>query len=281
MSRTWMLPLALALSLTPYVQASRISAIALPAVQQTGNDFRWSGQIQRGRSIEIKAINGAVDAVLASGNQVEVVARKHGRRSDPASVEIMVIEHGEGVTICAVYPTPERRGRLGGDDGPNECRPGDEGRMNVQNNDVQVDFTVRVPSDVRFVGHSVNGSVAATALRSDVEAYTVNGRVSISTTGVASAESVNGSIDATIGSTNWDEPLDFRTVNGAITLTMPPGIGAQVRAETMNGRISSDFPITIQTSRQRGKRITGTIGSGGKDLNLSSLNGTIRLRSAR
>ena len=121
MSRTGILSLALAISLSAYALASRASATALSAIQQTGNDFRWSGQIQRGRSIEIKNINGQVDAVLAPGNQVEVVARKHGRRSDPASVEIMVIEHGEGVTICAVYPTPRDARR------PNECRPGGGG----------------------------------------------------------------------------------------------------------------------------------------------------------
>jgi hypothetical protein len=44
------------------------------------------------------------------------VATKHGRRSDPAEVEIEVVEHAGGVTICAVYPSPGSR--------PNECRQG-------------------------------------------------------------------------------------------------------------------------------------------------------------
>jgi hypothetical protein len=263
-------------------QAGRASARTAGVVQQTADEFRWTGRIAQGKAIEIKGVNGDIEAVAASGNDVEVVARKHARRSDPASVSVMVVEHDGGVTICSMYPTPTRsyRRQSQRDDGPNQCLPGGEGRMNVRNNDVQVDFTVRVPANVRFIANNVNGPVLATSLRSDIEAYTVNGRINLSTSGVASAESVNGSIDATLGATKWNEPLDYRTVNGAITLTLPSAVAAEVRAETMNGRVSSDFPINIQTSRRRGRRITGTIGSGGRELHLSTVNGGIRLRSS-
>jgi hypothetical protein len=274
-----------AVAATACVHASGASASSLAAaVQQSGNEFRWTGQIARGKALEIKGVNGDVDAVLASGNQVEVLARKRGRRSDPGTVDITVVEHDGGVTICAVYPTPariyRRRDRDRDDDFSNECRPGDEGRMNVRNNDVQVDFTVRLPAGTRFIGHTVNGSVLGTSLRSDIEAYTVNGRIEVSTSGVASAETVNGSILATLGATKWDEALDFRTVNGTVALTLPAGAAAELHAETMNGGITSDFPISIQTSRRRGHRITGTIGSGGRALHISTVNGGIRLRSA-
>jgi hypothetical protein len=263
-------------------QATGASARAAGLVQQTADDFRWAGRIAQGKAIEIKGVNGDIEALAASGTEVEVIARKHARRSDPASVSVMVVEHDGGVTICAMYPTPTRSYRRGSqrDNGPNECRPGGEGRMNVRDNDVQVAFTVRVPANIRFIANNVNGPVFATSLRSDIEAYTVNGRINLSTSGVASAESVNGSIDATLGATKWNEPLDYRTVNGAITLTLPSGVAAEVRAETMNGRVTSDFPINIQTSRRRGRRITGTIGSGGKELHLSTVNGGIRLRSS-
>jgi hypothetical protein len=257
---------------------------ASAAVVQQGDDFRWSGPIARGKSIEVKNISGDIDAVLASGSQAEVVAHKSARRSDSASVNIMVVEHDGHVTICAVYPTParywRRRNHSSGDDGPNECRPGDEGRMNVQDNDVRVDFSVRVPADVAFVGRNVNGSIVATSLKSDVEAYSVNGRIGVSTTGVAMAESVNGSIEATLGAAKWRTPLDYRTVNGSITLSLPKNVNAEVRAETMNGSITSDFPITIQSSRRRGRRISGSIGSNGRELYVSTVNGSIKLRKA-
>lgn len=262
-----------------------IAGDAARAGAQTSDDFRWSGEVARGKSIEIKGVNGDVEAVLASGSQVEVIARKRARRSDAATVRVEVLERDGHVTICAVYPTPARypsRNRPGRRDrGPNECRPGDEGRMNTDNNDVQVDFTVRVPADVRFVARTVNGRVDATSLRSDLDVYTVNGRIMVSTSGTASAETVNGSIDAAIGDAKWDRPLDFHTVNGSITLDLPKDAAAELRAEVMNGDITSDLPLTIQSSRNRGRRITGSIGSGGQMLYLSTTNGSIRLRAAR
>lgn len=264
--------------------AAALSGGLVPAVSaQTDTDFRWSGTIGRGKSVEIKGVNGDVEAVLANGSQVEVIARKHARRSNVADVSVQVIEHDGSVTLCAVYPTPSRTysSRSRRESGPNECRPGDEGRMNTDNNDTQVDFTVRVPQGVRFIGRTVNGRVDATLLKSDVEVYTVNGRIMLSTTGIASAETVNGSIDATIGEMKGTEPLDFHTVNGSITLDLPKNTAAELRAEVMNGDITSDLPLTIQSSRNRGRRISGSIGSGGRTLYVSTTNGSIRLRTTR
>src|SRR2546421_4047570 len=56
-----------------------------------------------------------------------------------------------------------------------DLEAGDGGHMNVRDNDVTVDFTVRVPTGVRFLGKTVNGEVEAAVLSSDVEANTRSG----------------------------------------------------------------------------------------------------------
>ncbi len=244
---------------------------ALSSVRAAERDeFRWRSHMARGRVIEIKGVNGSVRAEAASGDQVEVVATKHARRSDPQEVEIRVVEHDDGATICAVYPSDNSRR-------PNECKPGSEGRMNVHDNDVRVDFEVRVPSGVRFIGRTVNGNVEAASLASDAEAYTVNGKIRISTAGLAQARTVNGSISASMGSAAWNKPLSFQTVNGGITLDLPANISTEVSAKTVNGHISTDFPLTVR-GRFIGRSIDGTIGSGGRELNLRTVNGSIELR---
>ena len=238
---------------------------------RSGEDFEWHGRVGVGGAIEVKGVNGGIVAEATTGSEVEVVARKSARKSDPNEVTIEVIEHAGGVTLCAVYPTP--RGER-----PNECQPGEGGRMNTRNNDVQVEFTVRVPAGVRFVGRTVNGSIEARGLKADVEAYTVNGSIGISTGGVAQASTVNGSIEAEMG-TALREPLDFETVNGGITLVVPAASGAELRASTVNGDIMTDFPLTVRGRFDR-RSVTGTIGRGGPQLMMSTVNGDIRLRSA-
>ncbi len=231
-------------------------------------DFRWTGQIDRGDAVEIRGVNGEVRALLSSGTQVEVSAEKReGRRGDPADVTIEVVQHEDGVTICAVYPS--RRD-------VNECRPGG-GKMNVRDNDTKVDFTVRIPAGVRFEGHTVNGDVTAEGLESDVSTATVNGSVHVSTAGYATASTVNGSIRAEMGRADWTGGLDFSTVNGSITVTLPGEVHADVEASTVNGSIETDFPLTI-SGRFSSKRMQGVIGTGGRELRFETVNGSIKLR---
>jgi DUF4097 and DUF4098 domain-containing protein YvlB len=246
-----------------------ILAAAPAAAQDT---WSWKKAVPAGRSIEIKGINGDVTATAASGNEVEVVARKSGNRSDPSSVRIEVVEHAGGVTICAVYP--HRAG-----DRPNECLPGAQGRSSSHNNDVEVDFEVRVPRGVLFTGKTVNGGVRATGMTADVKAHTVNGSVRVSTTGLAEAETVNGSITVRMGRSNWTETLAFETVNGAITLELPDDLNADVSASTVNGSLSSDWPMTVR-GRFGPRRMNGKIGSGGRELTLETVNGDIELRKS-
>src|ERR1041385_8672560 len=85
--------------------------------------------------------------------------------------------------------------------------------MNTHDNDVKVNFTVRVPAGVRFAGHTVNGEVEAANLAGDVDAQTVNGSIRVSTSGSAEASTVNGSITASMARAQWTDALEFRTGN--------------------------------------------------------------------
>jgi hypothetical protein len=245
--------------------------INLPrVVRRNADDFQWRGRLDEGKTIEVKGVNGNVSATAAPGPDIEVTAERAARRSDPGDVRIEVVEHADGVTICAVYPSREAAR-------PNECRPGAEGRMNVQNNDVKVRFTVRVPPGVRFVGRAVNGEVDAQGLQGPVALATVNGSATFSTAAYGQASTVNGSIRATMGAGGWQDPLSFRTVNGSITVDLPSDLSAEVRASTVNGEITTDFPLSA-TGRISRRQVTGTIGTGGRRLDLETVNGSVRLR---
>ena len=213
------------------------SALSLGALTSaTAQDFNWHGRLAAGKRLEVKGVNGDVRAVLASGAEAVVHARKQARRSDPDDVKIEVVESDEGVTICAVYPTPSRARH------ENICEPGDHWSSSTENNDVTVDFEVQVPAGIEFNGQTVNGSVTAE-----------------------------------MGRANWTNVLEFSTVNGGITLTLPPKLDTDVQAKTVNGEIESDYPLMV-TGRFGPRRLRGTIGAGGRSLNLSTVNGEIRLK---
>lgn len=234
------------------------------------DEFRWTGRIAPGATLEVKGINGRITAVASTGREIELVALKRGRRHDPKLVEIEFVEHDGGLTICAVYPSS--------DDRKNECKPGKTGRMNVRNNDVNVEFTLKVPAGVSFVARTVNGSVHADGLGGDVAGYTVNGSVQLDAQGRAQAETVNGSIRATLGKVDWKDPVAFRTVNGSVRVSLPASANAAVRVETVNGGIESEFAMSGVTKTRRS--LSGTIGSGGRELQIKTVNGSVALRRA-
>jgi hypothetical protein len=207
--------------------------------------FHWSGRVPPGQLIEVRGVNGSIHAEPAVGQEVDVLAYRNGHQVDAGDIKVRVVEHDGGVMICAIYPSP--------------------------NNDVSIDFTVRVPKGVKFLARTVNGVVEANSLDAYTEAHTVNGNLRLSTAGTAQGETVNGSIVASVGSIT--EPLKFSTVNGGITLEMPRGTSADVHANTVHGRIATDFPMAV-----RGGHADGPIGRGGPQLRLATVNGSINLR---
>src|SRR6266496_6005750 len=122
------------LALLPAVAALTL----VPRAAAAQDEFHWKGKVAPGKAIEIKGVNGDVRAVAGSGD-VEVTAVKHARRSDPGEVKIEVVQHEDGVTICAVYPSDSRR--------ENTCEARDGGHMNVHDNDVTSDFPLPSPAE--------------------------------------------------------------------------------------------------------------------------------------
>ena len=227
-------------------------ALTACAAMAQQRDFEWHGPIARGSFIEIRGINGNVRAMPSTSGEVEVEADVE------SGVQVQLMRHQNGVTVCSVFP------------GEKICRPlGDTGPG------ARVNFVVRVPEGVNFLGSTVNGGVEADALKSDVQAYTVNGQVRVTTTGTVQAKTVNGSITASLLKPFWSKPPELTTVNGGITLVLPSTANAALEAATKNGKIVTDFNARGKVTDQE---VIGRIGGGGSRLVLNTVNGTIALK---
>lgn len=252
---------------TPARQAATIGSAS---ASRAASDFEWGWDLAPGKTLAIKGVNGWIHVERAAGARTEVRAVKTARRSNPDEVKIEVVPGPDGVTICAVYP--------GGWGRRNSCEAGEGGHNHVDNNDVQVNFTVRLAAGVRCAAKTVNGEITAEALDSPLEARTVNGSIEVASARPVSAKTVNGSIHAEMGTLGRDD-LEFATVNGSITLAIGGRVNARVQASTLNGDIDSDFPLTVKGRFGR-HHLDGTIGQGGPEIRASTVNGAIRLRQA-
>jgi DUF4097 and DUF4098 domain-containing protein YvlB len=236
---------------------------------QSGDEWRWSGKLNPDQLLQIKNVNGSIQANGVTGDTIEVVAMKSGEDKDQVRVEM--VNGPEGITICAVYP---------GED--NRCTAGGEYHQQVHDVHAKVDFTVKIPRDLRFDAQTVNGPVRAEDLGKVAKVSSVNGGVTVSTDAWAQASSVNGSVSVRMGRAEWDGTLKIASVNGSIDLEMPSNLNTSVKFRSVNGSLQTDLPLTISHSSGRWgpKNVEGQIGSGGRELDVSTVNGSLHIRAA-
>src|SRR5437016_7980019 len=88
------------------------------SAQDLGREFHWKGKLAPDQVVEIKNVNGDIEADGVNSDEIEVSAVKSGEGADEVKIE--VVPSSEGVTICAVYPSSSWS--LSHDS--NHCEPG-------------------------------------------------------------------------------------------------------------------------------------------------------------
>ena len=261
------------LSLKAALAALLLAPAALVAQdRQSSRDFTLSERIPDGQWIRVRNLNGSVHVRAASGDKVEVVATKSWRRGDPKDVRIESTKSSDGsILVCALWTDTTRCTE-------SSYQTHNEGWRRDRDNDVSVDFEVRVPKGVKVGMWSVNGGVSVDGVTNEVLAGTVNGGVdAVSSGGPVQASTVNGSVHATMGRWDGNEDLNFSTVNGSVVAEFTGDIDADIDLSTVNGSFKTDWPVTI-TGRIDPKHLRATLGKGGRRIRLSTVNGNVELR---
>jgi hypothetical protein len=245
------------------ISLALLLVVPVLSAQDNSKQFHWNGKLAIDNIIRVQGINGNVDARRAAGDEAEVTADISGPHADEVRVE--VVPNADGIAVCEIYRNY------------NSCDHGDRrGDLDHDFSRTRINYHILVPSTVRFDGHTVNGNVVAENLTRRVKATSVNGSVKVSTKAWAEVSSVNGGVVAEMGSADWSGSLRISSVNGSITVALPPDANVEVSFSSINGHISSELPLTTQ-SAGRG-HMTGRIGNGGRDLRLSSVNGSVEIR---
>jgi hypothetical protein len=224
------------------------------ADRREGEPFHWNGRMPAGSTLEIHGVNGQIEVAPSSGPEIVVDAEKWSRHSNPDRVRIGIVRSRNLTVIRAIYPRQW---------------------FGTGSDDVNVHFTIRVPPKVELKLTTVNGSVEAVGLENRVAARTVNGGVHIDTAREAEAHTVNGSI--VVRAMPRSGELHFRSINGSMRLEIPSQASVRLNARTLNGSITSDFPAARMRRGLIGRSYHGVIGDGDADLEVSTINGSIRV----
>jgi hypothetical protein len=252
--------------------------VAAPAAlhaqeRQSERDYALSERVPAGQWIRVRNLIGDIRVRGSSSDKVEVVGTKRWRRGDPKDVRIETKRSSDGsILVCAFWTENASCTETDYESHNDGWRRGD------RNNDVAVDFEIRVPKGVKVGVWSVNGGVSVDGASSEVRAGTVNGSVeAVSTSGPVTASTVNGSVHATMGRFEGDQDLNYSTVNGSVVAEFTGDVDANIDLSTVNGRFQTDWPVTI-SGRIDPRRLRATLGKGGRRIRMSTVNGNVELR---
>lgn len=180
--------------------------------------------------------------------------------------------------------------------------------IEAENNDVRIsadsvqrtiDLTITVPVRTSLSLHTVNdGNISVTGVDGELDVNDVNGEVTLkNVSGSAVAHALNGKVLVTFNRIDPQKPMAFSSLNGAIDVTFPADLKANITFRSDNGEVFSDFDVklqanapqqTVEDDRGKGgkfqvkidKTVRGTINGGGQEIRFKNFNGNIYVRKA-
>jgi DUF4097 and DUF4098 domain-containing protein YvlB len=162
------------------------------------------------------------------------------------------------------------------------------------NRSVQLD--IQVPVRTSLVLSATNdGDIVVDGVDGELELNNTNGAVTATkVSGTVIAHALNDDVKVTMTRAGT-KPMSFTSLNGDIDVVLPADIKANVRMQTGNGEVYSDFNIDLQapsvqqsTESPRGQGgkfrikvdqvMVGRINGGGPEITFKTFNGDIRIR---
>ena len=143
-----------------------------------------------------------------------------------------------------------------------------------------VQFVIYVPRRSNIEIETHNGPLSVRNVTGTMDLYTQNGPLSLSgVAGDVKARTQNGPLSVHLEGDRWTGAgLDAEAQNGPVTLFIPDNYSAELETGTINGPMTSDFPITVTLNGRMKSRITTRLGNGGAPVRVVTSNGPVSLR---
>jgi hypothetical protein len=205
-----------------------------------------------GRNINLEVVTGTQVYVYA---RIEIHANSLAEAKEFAQeVQIHTVRNGDMIRVYSEYPEPPHH-------------------VNVS-----VSFEIECPREIDLRLNTLNGFCRVNGMIASVEAISTNGNVEadmVDLTGHCRFTTVNGLVN--VGIHDGIAPLTATTLNGSVTMTLHTGYNGLLDAQTGNGLIHCNFPIS-DYDQVTPNHIRGTLGSGGSTpVTLRAANGSIYL----
>ena len=222
-----------------------------------------TAQLNPNGRLSVDTHNGTVTVSAWNRPDVDIQARVEETfnvsASDVSKTDIAISGSGNSVTVKTDYSGVNGWNMFGGQNLP------------------PVHYTISMPATAALKISAHNAEVRVRGLRSDVDIDTHNGGVDVSgLEGAARVETHNGSVKVAFA--RFAKGSKVETHNGSIDLVVPQASRFRIEAEGHHLTFDSDFPAT--THGYGRDHFTGDVNGGGPELQISTHNGSVRIRKS-
>ncbi len=253
-----------AVLMLPLVVALAGCDVSLGNLQAKATD-EWTHTypLTAGGEIKIVNTNGRIDVEGVDGSTLEVRAERIARgATDDAAKELLprIVIKEDAKPDKVTIETERMSGIMIGAG-------------------FEVRYHVRAPKNAFVNVTNTNGLVSVTGVSGKVVAHTTNGGVrGTSLSGGVDASATNGGVTVDMASVGPDK-ISLETTNGGVTLALPEKARATVSASCTNGGISVGSMDNFEVTEKSRRHLEGKLNGGGTEVELSTTNGGVRLRS--
>jgi len=261
------------------------SVIALSAARQPADADRVSVPLSdpsRPALIDVSLVHGSITVRGTNRKDVSVIAHpeadRPSRRVDPDATGMRRIPQTAG------YRISEEANRVKlSSDSPNRS----------------VTFEIEVPARTNLKLSTVNGGeILVENVEGELDISNVNGGITLNNVaGSVNAGTTNGSVRTTLTRVTAAKEMAFVSLNGTVDVTLPPATKANLRLQSNNGDIYSDFDLQLSPAAtptveqgtsgngryriRRNRAVVGTINGGGPEFELRTFNSNVYVRKGR
>jgi hypothetical protein len=141
-----------------------------------------------------------------------------------------------------------------------------------------VSYQIFAPRTMDLTARTRNGGIGVEGIAGRIDVEAENGGLSMRDLGGdVRGRTRNGGLRLTLSGARWEgRGVDLQTTNGSVTLDIPERYNARLETATVNGPLSTDFPITLQG--RIGRELRTTLGEGGATIRATTTNGAVRIR---
>ena len=235
--------------------------LATAASAKVTGKFAQTYPLDATGSIHLENVNGSVEIIAWDKPGVSLEAEKSAKSDEGLQrIHLKIESSPRRLTIKTEY---ERKWKF------------------WDNMNAQVRYKLMVPAGVTLEKIDVvNASIHVVGVKGEVNLDAVNGGIEAEgLVGSGSFETVNGSLRIAYAALPVNGSIALETVNGSGTLTLPADAAFQLDADTVNGRVSCDFPITLEKSGKHDLR--GSVNGGGPRVKMDSVNGGLSVERAK